>query len=275
MQTERIGIIAFLGIFMPGSYISGVLFFAMASCVKIYGSVGHAQTFNTISKNIALSSLAFFFISYLLGVLVRLFAPKVVDRMSKIYLYHARRKREKWVTDVFPYKDTISKRLINDGMEDIPDLIARLNDKYGRKNNTSFFNYCKWFVDANNAALSRQIHQAEALVRFLSGTTIALLIAILVAIIMLVISVYKGIVVLWLSYGGLLLISLLCLSLILERFKFQRRREVYMVWFCTFIILKGGILGNAPDDFEKFIKAVFFLRKTQEQDSNLALSVDS
>ena len=247
----------------------------MASCIKIYGSIGHAQTFNVISKNIALSSVAFFFISYLLGFLVRLFAPKVVDRMSKFYLYHVRRKREKWVTDVFPYKDTLSKRLKSDGMEDVPDLIARLNAKYGRNNNTSFFNYCKWFIDANNPALSRQVHQAEALVRFLSGTTIALLIAISVAIIMLAVSVYKGLVVLWLSYGGLLLISLLCLFLILERFKFQRRREVYMVWFCTFIILRGGILGNAPVEFEKFIESVFFLEKSQEQDSNKANAADA
>ena len=62
-------------------------------------------------------------------------------------------------------------------MGQIPQLMARLNPAYGKTRNTPFFNFCKWFIDANDAALSRQVQEAEALVRFLSGTTLVLLIA--------------------------------------------------------------------------------------------------
>lgn len=258
MQTERLGIITFLGIFVPGTYITGILFFGVLGCVKIWGSIECAKIFGGISKNIAISTISFFLISYLLGVLVRLFAPALVDRMSGFYLYHIRRIRQAWVLDVFPYEKTIYDRSKNDGMENLLILISRLNPEYGKNDNKTFFNYCKWFIDANNQGLSRQVQQAEALVRFLSGTTIALVISIVIAIIMILIFFFKGITFFWVSYLGLLFISLLCYLLILERFKHQRRREVYMVWCCTYIIVKSRTFGDGPVELETIIDALFF-----------------
>jgi hypothetical protein len=269
MNTARLGVIPFFGILVPGSYFAGVLFCAFASTLELFGLYGQDQSVAFVSDNIALSASVFFFISYLIGVLIRLFAPDVVDNLSTRYLLHIRQKKEAWVTDSFPYEATLTSDLTEDGMPKIPELMGRLNSRYGNKDNKHFLNYCKWFIDTNDPALSREIHEAEALVRFLSGTTFALLSALVLSAIFLVLFWLRGSYQSAVLYGGLLLTAMLSLCLILERFKYQRRREVLMVWSCVYLIINGGMLTSTPGKaLKKMRHAVFFPEVLQNNDSN-------
>ena len=117
----------------------------------------------------------FLFVAYLLGVLVRLSAPQCVDKLSTLYLVRFRRNKMEWAKDKFPYEENTSLPVSEkDGMGKVPGIMSKLNIAYGQAGNTPSFNYCKWFIGANDPALSRQVQEAEALVRFLSGTTFVL-----------------------------------------------------------------------------------------------------
>jgi hypothetical protein len=258
MQTERLGIINFFGIFIPGSYIAGIVFLVFTSSLKLAEVMAMTQFFNIISQNMVLSSVVLFFISYLFGVLVRLLSPNAVDRLSKFFLYYILQKRGLWVTEIFPYKESILKRLSDFGMGKIHYFIENLSIDYGKKKNTAFLNYCKYFIDANSPTLSRQIREAEALVRFLSGTTAALILAITASIAMLILAKGPQEALLRSIYWGLLFVSIICLIPILWKFKHQRRREVLMVWFCVYIILNGGILEYDKCSASMIAKSVFF-----------------
>jgi len=236
----------------------GILVLAVTACLELMNLQGHTKVLEIIGKSVTLSAAAFFFVSYLLGVLVRLFAPDFVDRLSKNYLRIIRRNKEDWIKDVFPYKKSLTSYLTRNGMAKVPMLMTRLNSAFGKKNNTSFFNYCKWFIDANDTSLSRQVQQTEALVRFLSGTTLALLIAVPLNFVFLILFVIYKMPLFYIIYGGLLVMALMSLCLILERFKYQRGREVIMVWSCVYLIINGGSANMDAEKGEKLIESVFF-----------------
>jgi hypothetical protein len=240
MHSERVGIITFFGILIPGSYLLAIIVLVVASTLEAFGLGGHASVFEFASANVALSAAVFLFASYLLGMVVRLFAPRVVDELSKWYFVHLRRKRNGWVADVFPYRRSLTSWFAKGGMAKIPALLQRVNPHYGDDNNTLFFNYCKWFVDANHVRLSRQIQEAEALVRFLSGTTLALMIGLSAFLVFSVVFSIAGSPICAMSYISLSVGSALMLCLILERFKHQRRREVIMVWSAVHLLLTGA-----------------------------------
>ena len=55
-------------------------------------------------------------------------------------------------------------------------------------------------------------------------------------------------------YVALTLVSLASLASILARFKYQRRREVEILWTSMYLLVKGGIpnsLGIEPSELEK------------------------
>ena len=258
MQSERLGIITFFGILVPGTYLAATVVLIVSSAFQLFGYNGYAVTYNVLHENIAVSASAFFFVSYLFGVVLRLFAPHIVDKLSGWYLVHVRRKKDDWVSDIFPYKKSLAVRFEKDGMHKISDFMERLNDRYGVPNNTVFFNYCKWFVDANDEALSKQIHQTEALMRFLSGTTLALLIAIIAFIVLSIAFLIDGTHMYSALHLSLAIASMLILCLILERFKHQRRREVIMVWSALHLILNGGVPGAVLENKDALIETAFF-----------------
>ncbi len=261
MNSDRFGVIAFFGILVPGSYLTGIFVFAIASILELSGLNGHCQTVAFITQNIVFSTSVFFFISYLVGVLVRLFAPHYVDNLSTFYLFHIRRNKKVWGKDVFPYKERVVSGLKKYGMAKIPEFMERLNPNYGDNGNTPFLNYCKWFIDANDPALSREVQEAEALVRFLSGTTLALLISLPLSVFFLVAFGLRGANLFTVVYGGLFLMEVLSLCLILERFKYQRRREVIMVWSCVYLIVNGGTPTSASGGRQNMSDTVFFSKK--------------
>ena len=258
MQLSKLGIIGFFGILIPGAYIGGIILIIIINCASAFSWFEDMKYLKMTSANVLFYSAIYLSVSYLIGVLVRLFAPSIVDQLSTLYLSRIRNIQDAWVTDIFPYKITLASRLRMDGMNKIPCLLNRINSNYGANHNKSFFNYCKWFVEANNSELSRQVHQAEALVRFLAGSSIALIITIIVSVSMLILSIFMDMASFSLIYSAILVFSAMSIVLILERFKYQRRREVFMVWSCTYLILNGGCLDKIEFDSNEVIKSVFF-----------------
>ncbi len=269
MNSDRFGVIAFFGILVPGSYLTGIFVFAIASILELAGLNGHCNVGAFVTQNIVFSSSVFFFISYLIGILIRLFAPHYVDNLSTFYLFNIRRDKKAWGKEVFPYKERVVSGLKKYGMAKIPEFMERLNPSYGDNDNTPFLNYCKWFIDANDPALSREVQEAEALVRFLSGTTLALLIALPLSVSFLVAFTLRGSNLFAVVYGGLFLMEVFSLCLILERFKYQRRREVIMVWSCVYLIVNGGTPISASGSRLHMIDTVFFSVKVQKDDSKI------
>jgi hypothetical protein len=262
MPSDKFGVITFFGILIPGAYLAGILVISVASGIELCGLAGHESIVSFVSQYTALSAGVFLFVAYLLGVLVRLFAPEYVDKLSTLYLVHVRRNNEKWVKDKFPYKETLTFRLSADGMVRVPQLMSRLNSTYGRPGNTSFFNYCKWFIDANNIALSMQVQEGEALVRFLSGTSLVLLITLPLALTLLIAFAFHRAGLSAALYFGLVTIDIISLALILERFKYQRRREVIMVWSCVYLIVNGSTPGDVEHKRDRLCESVFFSPST-------------
>lgn len=267
MTSGRLSVITFFGVLVPGAYLAGILVMGVASVAELCGLAGHEHILNFVSQNTGLFAGVFLFIAYLLGVLVRLFAPEYVDSLSTLYLAYVLRHKREWVTDVFPYGKTLSSRLRESGMGKIPDLMSKLNSTYGQARNKEFFNYCKWFIDANDLALSRQVQEVEALVRFLSGTTLAFLIALPFALSLLIAFAIYGTGFNSALYGGLLTIDMICLAMILRRFKHQRRREVIMVWSCVHLIVNGGTPSEVAHDRDRLCESVFFSARLEKDDS--------
>jgi hypothetical protein len=248
MQFERLGVIVFFGILVPGAYLTASLLLAFACVLELTGIHGHSEIFSFFSRNLALSASGFLFLSYLLGMVVRLFAPNAVDKLSTYYLIFTRfrsRKEEKndWIYDVFPYQNSIARHMEKQGLSKVTTFIESLNREYGRLRNTTFFGYCKLIIEANNEAIARNIQQAEAMVRFLSGACLALIVSALLDLFFSVSFWFRD-QVLFEIYLGITLVSLLTLAGILGRFKHQRRREVLLVWEGIYLLLKGGIPNN-------------------------------
>lgn len=247
--------------------MAGILVMGVASVAELCGLAGHEHMVTFVSQNTGLFAGVFLFVAYLLGVLVRLFAPEYVDGLSTLYLAYFLQDKREWVTDEFPYEKTLTSRLRESGMGKIAAMMSKLNSTYGEARNKEFFNYCKWFIDANDPALSRQVQDAEALVRFLSGTTFALLIAVPLALSLLITFAVYGAAVNSALYGVLLTIDIICLAMILRRFKHQRRREVLMVWSCVHLIVNGGTPSELAHDRDRLCESVFFPASLEQSDS--------
>ena len=237
MQTERFGIIDFFGIFIPGSYLGGMMLLGVVGLLDLTGIPdSHIFIFDKIKENQTFFAAVFVFVSYLLGVVLRLYAPESIDKLSTAYLKLLRVKKE-WVTDSFPYSSTLIPVFEKSGTSAITDFLFSINPKFGTK---PYFNYCKLLIVAKNPALAAQVHQAEALVRFLSGTTWGLIVGIIIALMGFITFSIKGLKFLTIFYGSVFIMSFIILLLILRRFKYQRRREVEIVWRCTYLVLTDG-----------------------------------
>lgn len=103
-------------------------------------------------------------------VLPHIAAPPVVEVSEA-----APASRPDWVVEWFPYEASVRSALQKDGMQPVTDLVAELNESYGTRNNNRFFGLCKLLIEAHSEPLAKQVRQGEALVRFLSGTCVALI----------------------------------------------------------------------------------------------------
>jgi hypothetical protein len=262
MQLERLGVIVFFGMIVPGAFLTASILLAFACLLEVNGIRGHAEIFSFVGKNLVLTTTAFFFLSYLLGVVLRLFAPNVVDKASSFYLRFFRRKKKKdpknaWVFEPFPYKNSLASHMRKQGMAEVTAFIESLDKEYGNPGNTTFFAYCKLLIEANSDSLAKHIQQSEALVRFLSGTSLALIVSVVLGTTFSIIFGFQHKTLLLQLYTGVSLVSLLTLAGILARFKFQRRREVLLLWNSVYLLLKGSIpntLGISPSELTNRVR---------------------
>lgn len=264
MQLERLGVIVLFGIIVPGAYLTVFLLLALISILDWTGLSGYTQVFALLSTKVILSSTIFFLVSYLFGVLLRLFAPSLVDKASTKFLKIRYKKQSEeeyniyqdWINDPFPYENTIKSEMQHFGMIKIAKFIERLNKKYGTKNNTTFINYCKLIIEAHNEPLSKHIQENEAMIRFLSGTSLAFIISFILSILISIgyLAILK--IAFFIVYLSIALISFITLISILQRFKYQRRREVIFLWMSIYLLLKGAVSNNLslkPEKLEKII----------------------
>ncbi len=293
-----------MGILVPGSYLAAVLILVVASVLQLAGEdlrpwiQSLAKDSSVLSASAVISG--FLFVAYFFGILVRIFSPTYVDKLSTFYLYrlkrygetlvayivgvlvrifiprYARRVRKccrahidafkaDWITDIFPYGKTITSSLEKCGMGRVPQLMKRLNPLNSEGYNRNFINYCKWFIDANDPALSRQVQEAEAHVRFIAGTDLVLLISALLSAIFLPLFIYHWAVLFIIAYSSLLLVAILGLWITLESFKHARRREVIAVWSSVYLIVNGATAATITTDRTKSLEAAFFPGEEDDQ----------
>ena len=86
-----------------------------------------------------LFSTAFLFVSYLFGVVIRLFSVQFVDKVSMFFY----RKKEGRFDEPFPYQQRIETYFKDNGMTSVTDLMKKLNAEYSHQDR-SFFHYCKF-----------------------------------------------------------------------------------------------------------------------------------
>lgn len=247
----RLGFVGFFGLLVPGAYVLTSLIVVVMTLLSNLGSLSWADLWSRIPDNSLLFSAVFFLFSYLLGVLMLLVGHGKVDQLSTMYFRWIGlapvSRRNLWKYESFPYRWTVSLTLKRAGVGHVCKFFRDNNPSYDRSVHFSFINFCKLLLEGCSPEISRIVTQAESMVRFLSGTAIAL----------------AASVVLWLSLslvfaarGSILAVycmaaTLLCLLLIwpiLVGFKHQRRREVSLVWFGTYLVLTGGvpIAGDSP-----------------------------
>lgn len=239
MQTERLGIISFFGIFIPGTLLSFILCLGIFCVFEAFGVPNSLQKIlGLVEKNTTLFATAFFITSYLLGMVVRLYSPEKIDEkatkfanswVGKYYVREENRLPEK-----FPYSDSVESHLNNRGLKRVVDFMNNQNKNYST---STFLNYCKLFILSKNPALGRQVLEAEALVRFLSGTAwILIYFGTLIPLAGFVIFTYKSFVdkevflIYSISFIALLIFNRVILSMILGRYRVMRKREVGIVW---------------------------------------------
>ena len=254
---EKIGIVGLLGILMPGAYLAGSVLVAIGIFVVMETEISGSYLIEILGNNTVVFSTSFFMIAYLLGVIMRLIGPNLVDFSSSSYFKYLRKKEEcennLWMFEKFPYKNSLANTFKIAGMEKVITLVESLNEDYAARNNRAFFNYCKLFIEGSDPELFKQVNQAEAMNRFLAGSALALFSSVIIWLIMclIIFSIFS-------LYAFLIVITnLALLVLILERFKLQRRREVFIVWCLMYLLVKGGVSKDQkidPSDIQKKIR---------------------
>lgn len=142
MKFENLGVILFFGVIIPGSYLTLLVLLVFAGILKLNGICVHDDILKFISSNTLMLFLIFFLSSYLLGIVLRLFALSLIDEISEWYLKHIHRKKYRCDLDdkekgiciqgTFPYLESVRGLMNNQGMPEVPKLIESLNKNYGK-----------------------------------------------------------------------------------------------------------------------------------------------
>jgi hypothetical protein len=246
-MLERVSIVGFFGILVPGFYL--LLSLCLALLTSFAASRGEfgKSTLELLRAGPLVITTMFLFVAYLLGMLLRLIGPDPIEWLSRIWfrtcLARPVNRDNLWMFERFPYRHTTQNSLKKKGMSKINDLMRAQNARYAFTGNTSYFNFCKIFIEGNNTELSRTVQHAEATVRFLAGSLFALALSFVVWAFVAPLSVSR------LGMAPLLMLPVnLALAIpIIHRFKRQRLREVYFVWSAMYLILVEAVPTKAPD----------------------------
>jgi hypothetical protein len=252
MIIGRLGLVGFFGILIPGIYLAATLFTALVSLLAVLGIPVQKSILDPLSTNTALITSSGLLVSYLLGVLMRVIGVHNVDSLSTWYHYQRGKPNSannSWASEKFPYKESMKVTFDRLGMRGIPLFLEKLNPNYADADNTLFFNYCKLLLEGNCPEVAKLAAQAEAMVRFLSGSALALLISAFVWFLSAVFYLFVAPLYALVSFVCASA-SILFLWPILARFKLQRRREVQIVWTSIHLLLHGGLQNarNIPPE---------------------------
>lgn len=132
-----------------------------------------------------------------------------------------------WTEEQYPYFKS-TKFIYN---RDLPNDLTKIIMKDKKYHNKNMYNYWKELLAARDQNIYSLISQAEAHVRFMSGSLWALLIGFITGIILMINNLYLGLI--------FTLVSFYMLHIILKRFKNQRRREVKLLLDGIIITSKG------------------------------------
>lgn len=263
MQFERVGFHIFFAIFIPGIYLVAIIILSYACTLELLHLSTHEKIIAFLNDNKVISLSLILPTTYLLGVASNLVGPDVISRLSSKILC-PRSRYCFWCKGdppcgVFPYRTSLEQRMRERGIGDIAILMKELNPKYGEKENLSFVNYCKLFVEANNEVLAKQIRSAEVMVRFLAAASLAMLISTTIGVvfaILFVVSAQDS--PLTILYFGFCLTNLLILSVTIGKFTHVRQREVLLTWYGVHLMLSGAAKNEGKVDFEELRKRIRF-----------------
>ena len=275
MEFVRIGLIDFFGIFAPGV----LLLLALLSVVGLIhgtaeGGAGRLLDYVDLAGN-ATGFVVFFFVSYLLGSLMRLGAVQAANcagfwwlrRLRGVGRWLSRRalfrgiallqecaKETYMDSDSFPHPYVLD-RLENHGDE---QLFRRLQRRYADLRSvtgTTRFNIFKLVVAAKSDKLFLECKRAESMIRFYAGTFLAMLIASIVFLADSSVAIwfwakgYSG----WGPWAGSFLLAFViaasAVGAILSYFPRQRIRETHIVYTCMALILNDdGAMAGPPSN---------------------------
>lgn len=179
MNAFRFGRGDFFGIIIPGSF----LFFHL---LIILSPDSLDTILNAIESQWLLYPLLFI-ACYILGTILRLITPSYIDNISS-YLNQSlifimkiikRKKINSYYNNKYPYINHFYKKHLKSCPKKSFNFWNgfKINEYHSNTDNmdgTTFINYCKTYIASKNKALYDEILYYEGLVRFLSGTSIAL-----------------------------------------------------------------------------------------------------
>ena len=158
-MLERVGIVGFFGVLVPGSYLACFICLAILAMFSESPEIFGQNTKAVLESGTIVVTSIFLLFAYLLGMLLRLIGPDRVDWFSAFWFRRILRKRVNrrnlWMFEHFPYKYSLQNALRRAGMGKVVDCMRKLNARYALPGNTPFFNYCKLVIEGNSPDISR------------------------------------------------------------------------------------------------------------------------
>ena len=138
MRTERIGLVTFFGILVPGAYTCAVFIVLFADILELFDfreeslnkfEYLYNQIYSNIIRDKLLYVTVFIFVSYLIGIIIRLFATDKIEKISWRFQRPLGKKLNKKIIkdmkkEPFPYEKSCRYILTETGMEKIWNFIS-------------------------------------------------------------------------------------------------------------------------------------------------------
>lgn len=236
------GILDLIGILTPGAFLLG-------SIALIFIVIERTDELSIFSPFFSpfLSVLTIFFLIYILGTILRLIHPELVDIIVSLYFKLIRRRKGSWVDDKFPYfYHILKKKYTEDRYDNIASEVSNfilkesgldkkeddaLKEYSKKKEHKDFFMCCRLFLIEKSPRFSEEVYRAEAVVRLLAGIFWVSLISLFIFLLLFLNTPTMLNLIFFLIY--------LCITvLILERFRHIRFKEVMTVWESFYLMNK-------------------------------------
>jgi hypothetical protein len=233
---NRITFLDFFGVLSPGVLLlTSVILLTTAVAKLLHVDLNAFKVVNSELKDWSfLIGMVCFFISYLFGSVIRLFANDFSEILSGFYHRNLKRKTDKIYMERFPY--SFAAKSFNDSNPEIFEWYQNKYQYFGRENELSawdkkyFFNKCKANLYAISPERAFFYEKVESFVRFLAGSLFASVIFLLVTFPFGIYFLISGSMCFASVYLSLSITIFLIIIGILERFRHQHTREVMAMW---------------------------------------------